>query len=223
MTGRETYPVGLTIMALAFALGLFGFMQSPYFHIADVVIEGNVVVADSTVSALAQVHSGDNLLNVDMRATAERVATHPRIRHVNVDRKLPDTLYVHVSEHVPVALVVHGEERFALTSDGIVVPLAPGEEEGLPVVTEEDEGKLSLAVAAAGHVPPSLRQRLESVYVGGDGETDIRLTTRDGVVILFGDGDQLARKATIAASLLESSDYAFVDVRFPRSPAVRRR
>lgn len=223
MTRNDEFPVGLAVMALTVTLGLFGFLRSPYFQISAIQIQGNAAIDDTTIVAMAQVYVGDNLLDVDVRKLAERIARHPRIRQVSVDRRLPGTLQLNVSEYVPVALVVENGLPTAVTAEGRVVPLSVGEAEQLPRIADVDEQYLPLALAVASHLPPSLRRRVAYVDLRTEGEIDIRLVTRDGAVILFGDEGELARKGAIAASLMEAADYDVVDVRFPRSPAVRER
>lgn len=223
MATRGPFPVGLAITTLMIALGLFAFLQSPYFQITHIAVQGNEIVNEAILLANAQVQPGDNLLNVDMRALAARVAAHPRVRHVNVDRRLPSTLLLIVSEHVPVALVVQEDTRYAVTGDGTVVPLGEDEAERLPVIVDAAPELLPLAVEAAAHLPAALRATVATVEVEADDGVNITLRTRNGGLILFGDGQELARKAAIAASLFQADDYALIDVRFPRSPAVRAR
>lgn len=223
MTTRGPFPVGLAITALMIALGLFAFLQSPYFQITHIAVQGNEIVSEAVLLANSEVKPGDNLLNVDMQALAARVAAHPRVRHVNVDRRLPSTLLLIVSEHVPVALVVQEDARYALTGDGTVVPLGEDEADRLPVIVDVAPELLSLAVEAAAHLPATLRATVAAVEVGAVDGVNIKLRTRNGGLILFGDGQELARKAAIAASLFQADDYALIDVRFPRSPAVRAR
>lgn len=223
MATRGPFPVGLAITALLIALGLFSFLHSPYFHITDIAVHGNEIVDEASLLAKAQVQPGDNLLNVDMRALAGRVATHPRVRHVNVDRRLPSTLLLVVSEHVPVALVVQEDAEFALTGEGGVVPVGEAEKERLPIIAGLDPKLLPLAVEAAARMPAALRLRVAAVEVDARDGVSITLRTRSDGLILLGDEHELARKAAIAESLLQTDDYALIDVRFPRSPAVRAR
>lgn len=250
-SGRDgaPFPVGLALVAFALALGLYSFLNSPYFHVAAVTVEGNRAVSAAEVRDLASVYPGDKLLQVDLRKLAARVASHPRVRHVHVDRRLPDTLLIVVQEHVPVAWVVpldgpeaavdaeadesppsdtEGEEqgpvRAAVNEAGQVIPLVGDEGDRLPVAASSRPELLPAAVAAAAAMPEGLRAVLLRIDAedGGEG-VHITAHTRSGGVILFGSEEDMPRKAAIAASLLEGDDYALVDVRFPRSPAVRPR
>lgn len=243
------FPVAVAVVAFIVTLGLYSFLNSPYFDVAAVTVRGNKAVAAEELQRLASVYPGDKLLQVDLRKLAERVANHPRVRHVQVDRRLPDTLLIVVQEHEPVAWVsvpegaetdessaetaavftgdADGDEaprRAAVNEAGEEIPLVGDEGDRLPVVVPSRPDLLQVAVAAAADMPLPLRAMVESIDAadGGDG-LFITARTRTGGVILFGDDDELPRKAAIAASLLETADYAVVDVRFPRSPAVRPR
>lgn len=235
------FPLWLAICGLAFVIGLFSFLNSPYFHVTDVIVTGNSVLPSSDLMDLSGVFPGDNILHLDLRRVADRVATHPRVRHIHVERHLPDTLVLIVREHVPVALVpiaeigdspeaesAQGEgteNRLMAVNDAVEeVPLLGDEGERLPIIDAGEDKLIVQAVAAAAHMPPSLRERIATIGAEGEGD-DVRIIahTRTGGIIIFGDDGELLRKGAIAASLLDSDDYAVVDVRFPRSPAVRPR
>lgn len=244
------FPVGLSVFALLLCLGLFSFLHSSYFHLATVSVQGNDVLTEDELLDLAGIFPGDNVLQVDLQRLASRVASHPRVRHVHVHRRLPDTVVLIVQEHVPVALVpVAPEDGAAAESErtgadgetpddadgtesepmwqavneaGTSVPLFDGEAERLPMASEDTPELLSVAIAAAAHMPPSLRALVGTIDVQrSDDGLHIEAVTRTGGHILFGDAVELERKGAIASSLLDTEDYAVVDVRFPRSPTVR--
>lgn len=230
----DHFPIGLSILALLLSIGLYSFLHSPYFHITTVTVQGNNVVTEEELMTLAAIFPGDNVLQVDLRKLAGRVASHPRVRHVHINRRLPDTLIIVMQEHVPVAFVPvadgagtesadGNEPEFVAVNDvGTAVPLVGDEGNELPVITAVEPEMVAAAVATAAHMPVPLRSRVETIDVERlDNELYITARTRSGGTVLFGDDQGLDRKAAIASSLLETTDYAVVDVRFPRLPTVR--
>src|SRR5690625_4499825 len=131
------FPVGLSVFALLLCLGLFSFLHSSYFHVATVTVQGNDMLTEEELLDLAGIFPGDNVLQVDLQRLAARVAAHPRVRHVHVDRRLPDTVALIVREHVPVALLpvsaddVEGEGA-ATSTDRHDAPEEDGDAEAEP-------------------------------------------------------------------------------------------
>lgn len=229
-TGRDgPFPVALALISLVLSVGLYSFLNSSYFHLTAFVVQGQRTISETDVLALAGVKPGDNILNIDLRALAARIATHPRVRHVHIRRQLPQRLTLVIQEHTPVAFVAaeDGEEglTFVAVNDlGAPVPITDEEAGALPVIVSATPTGIRAGVAAASDMPAPLRARIDTIAVDEqDGRPRITAFTRIGGVILFGTDDELARKGAIAASLLEAADYAIVDVRFPRSPSVRPR
>ena len=106
----------LALLGLLAAAGLYAFLQSPFFALADIRVEGWRTVPPEEVVALSGVRYGDNLLRVDMPKAAAAVERHPRIERAAVRRSLPGTLVIGVVEYEPLLAVSDG--RIALAYDG---------------------------------------------------------------------------------------------------------
>src|SRR5205823_5432971 len=74
-----------------------------------------------------------------------RIATHPLVREVSVDRKLPGTLVVRLVEHVPVALVPAANGFRAYDERGVALPIDPAKSDvDAPVLARPDGAVLWL-------------------------------------------------------------------------------
>lgn len=100
---------------------------------------------------------------------AARVAQHPLVREVRMDRRLPGTLVVRLVEHVPVALVptpggfrVYDERGMALPIDPTVADV------NAPILVRADSTLLRL-LGAARTSTPRLYHRLSEVRREGGG------------------------------------------------------
>ncbi|MFO7264769.1 MAG: FtsQ-type POTRA domain-containing protein [Bacillota bacterium] len=213
-SAEETQVVA-ALLGLLLVVGVYAFLQSPYFAVAEVDVQGTSAVAAEEIVALTGVHAGDNLLALDLDAIAAGVEGHPRIQRAEVRRALPGVLRVTVTEYEPLLLVVVNGEATALARDGTPIPVTPQEAERLPLVRgEADAAVLRLASL----LPEDVHARVaEIVREGGS----LTLRTRSGETILLGDGTQLERKLDIALDLLRQNRFAVIDVRFPSSPVVR--
>src|SRR5690606_38583652 len=91
--------VGLALLALLAVVGLYAFLQSPFFAITEVRVVGAAKIEPETLIERAQVRVGDNVLHVDLQAVASRLASHPRIQRAAVVRELPGVLELIVTEY----------------------------------------------------------------------------------------------------------------------------
>lgn len=207
----------LALLGLLAAAGLYAFLQSPFFALADVRVEGWRTVPPEEVVALSGVRYGDNLLRVDMPKAAAAVERHPRIERAAVRRRLPGTLVIGVVEYEPLLLAVSDEDAAALAYDGTRIPVTEEEAARLPVFYGEPDAVPPELLRVAGLLPPDIHRRVLVM----EAEGGLVLRTRTGETVLLGDGENLSRKLGIAVDLLRQDRYAVIDVRFPASPAVR--
>lgn len=92
-----------------------------------------------------------------------RVAAHPLVREVTVDRKLPGTLVVRVVEHVPVALVAGAGGFRAYDERGVQLPIDPtAADVDAPILARPDTALLRL-LARARTSAPELYRRVSEI------------------------------------------------------------
>ncbi|OUM98404.1 MAG: hypothetical protein BAA04_06415 [Firmicutes bacterium ZCTH02-B6] len=215
----DRFRVGAALLAFLGVVGLYAFLQSPYFAITEIKVEGAATLEPESLIDRAQVRVGDNVLYLDLHAVAGRLVSHPRIQHASVVRRLPGTLILTVTEYEPVAVVELEDEQLGIAADGTIVPLTAGEEERLPLMGDVPEDKLPLALRTSALLPVTTRGEMSEL--GFDDEAGLWLVTRSGTRILIGDEAELERKVAIALELLAAGRWRLIDVRYPRSPVVR--
>ncbi len=110
----------------------------------------------------------------DLGALERRVALHPQVRTVSVERQLPGTLIVRVTENLPIAFVPAAGGLRAVDADGRFLPIDPSRTAvDLPVLARVDTALLRLLAEVRG-ASPVLFGRISDVRrTGGD---DIALT-----------------------------------------------
>lgn len=177
--------------------------------------------------ALAAASRSMTTLHVDHEALERAVAGFPVVRDLEVTTDFPDSLKIHVVEHVPAAVAIGDGGRVAVAADGTILQ-GVSAEKGLPTV--EVEGALGVerlrdtaalaSAAIAGAAPPALRGRISEV--GDDGRLGQVVQLSDGPEVIFGDATRLGAKWAAASRVLadlEASGASYVDVRLPGRPA----
>ena len=104
------------LVAMTGALGLV---------VADIEVDGRVLTDRETVLAALGGRGGTPILAISPARAKERLERLPWIRSATVERRLPDTLYVHLVERKPLALWQHRSRLELIDRDGGVIPIGP--------------------------------------------------------------------------------------------------
>lgn len=147
-----------------------------FFHVRMVEVAGTRYLDPAVVVQRLEV---DTLTSVwdELSPLAQRVRTHPLVREVRVDRRLPGTLVVRVTERTPVAFVVTGDGLQPRDEYGNVLPIDPSRTPvDLPVVATADTTVLRL-LGELRTSQPDLYARLSDVRRLGEHDLSFRLFT----------------------------------------------
>ena len=79
--------------------------QSPYFKIEKISLTGEDILDRSEILKRAGVSLKDNLLLVNLSRMKKRLTSHPWIRDVSLERKIPDELVLRVREEKALGVV----------------------------------------------------------------------------------------------------------------------
>lgn len=213
--------VAVAATASRWGPALLGRME--FFRVRSVEIEGARYLAPDEVLGRLR---ADTTMSVwdDLSPLERRVAAHPQVRDVRIERKLPGTLVVHVAEHLPVALVPAAEGFRAMDAEGRTLPIDPSRTAvDLPILARADTAVLRLLGEVQRDDPP-LFERISEVRRVGREELLLRLTTVPVRAMLdvsvsrlaevFPVEEDLARRGLAAAEL----DLRFRDQVIARLP-----
>jgi len=191
----------------ALALAAFVVLLSPFwaplilgrmdfFRVRHVEVRGARYLDPADILSRMRV---DTLRSVwdGTREMRDRIAGHPLVRDVAIDRRLPGTLVVSVVEHAPVALVPTVNGFLAYDERGVVLPIDPtAREVDVPIVSNPDSAVLRL-LGAARSGAPGLYRRISEVRKDG----------RELVLVL----DSLPVRALIDVTLQRLADLELVE------------
>lgn len=228
---RRGSPAAMVVLGLV-ALGLSGWvvLNSAFFAIDDVRIEGVRNVASEDIRELAGVSAGENLIMLAVDDVARRVEGHPWVLDARVERDFPTTAVITVIERRPGGWIEDPGGIVIVAGDGTVLertqtkpPNLPSVGHGLQTLTAGDRVPSSselLRVAASMGEP--LRRQIESLELQG---TELVLDLRQGGTVLYGGVENLPAKNRALAEMLrwargEGIAVRTVDVRVPSAPSL---
>ena len=212
---RAATATGEASLALSAELGL---------SVHDVLVEGRSRTEGEALLAELGVERGMPILAIDPTAARARLIALPWVQDAEVERRLPDTLYIRLVEKSPLALWQSGGRISVIDGKGEVIPdVHPGRFPELLLVVGDD------AAAHAADLLSMLRGEPELV---GKVSAAIRVSGRRWNLRLLGNIDvRLPEEGAAAAwsrfaemvrqeQLLER-DLAVVDLRLPDRMIVR--
>ena len=100
-----------------------------YFRLRTVVISGYRALSRQDILYLLALPADASLFDLDLARMGARLERHPQIKTVVLHRRFPDTLQVLVQERVPHLVVVSGEQRLVIDTDGVVLRAVLSEED----------------------------------------------------------------------------------------------
>jgi len=102
--------------------------QKAQFSVKDIVVEGRQQTGKDVLSAALAINIGAPILSFDTAAAQARIAKLPWVASVVIERRLPDIVFVHLTERTPMARWQHEGHIMVIDSEGSLLPNAKPEQ-----------------------------------------------------------------------------------------------
>jgi cell division protein FtsQ len=147
-----------------------------FFRLRQVEVHGARYLAPEEIVSRLRVDSTASIWN-DLEPLERMVAGHAQVQSVDIDRKLPGTLVIHVTERLPVAFVPAADGMRAVDAAGRTLPIDPSRTAvDLPVLARGDSAMLRLLVEVR-EEHPELFDRISEIRRVGRSELIMDLAT----------------------------------------------
>jgi len=215
--------------------------SSPTFQVRNIVITGNDLLSREEILNLGGVEKGMSMWGISLIKAEQGIRRSPYIEDVMIERRLPGTILIQLTEKTPLALLNVTGQFYCVDREGMVLPSRPGKHYDLPVLSGEFQGGAVAGKYAGGKViheglsflltllaeTPSLYPRLSEIVVHGENGI-VAYTITGGIPVHFGTGPYehkmkyllaLMRELEKKPSLRESR---YIDLRYRRQVIVGR-
>ena len=230
---RRRLLAGVATVAAVGAAAWLAFW-SPLLAVDEITVVGGKHVSSDDVAEVTGLDQEDNLLLVSTGRVAAQVEELSWVAEAKVDRKLPGTVRIKVTERIPRVVLATTDSRWLLDARGHVLAPASGAAEDLPVLAaaavsgiaagvQLDEAEVRDALVALRALSPRIRSQVAAVLAPTPER--ITLSLDDGTQVRFGAAESLGAKnevlqALLAEMRLEGRTGGYIDIRVPTSPAV---
>ncbi|MBS4026711.1 MAG: FtsQ-type POTRA domain-containing protein [Clostridia bacterium] len=225
-----------TLIMLLTISSVYFFLQSPYFEINKIYVLGTEKLTISQVLELARIQPGNNILRLNNKVVEKSLATHPWIKDVAVEKKLPSTIKIVIQERQATA-IVPGIEGFYIIDDmGVVLAkVANLAEVVLPIITnvslqeniyygeQIDREDFLTALEVISSLPEEIKTRASEVSLGDV----ITVYFSGGLEIKIGTRERIQHKLTTLSEIFTNTDkevldrIKYIDLRFNGPPVIR--
>lgn len=150
---RRVISVSIISVIVLAAAAICFLLMSPSFNITNVICEGNENISNAALLETASVQSGHSIFLTSLREARVRVENLEYVSSAKLERRLPSTICIKVTEEQPCAYFSIGSQLALTDADGVVLDVvsstlsadeivslkAPPEEEAEPSPTAEPE------------------------------------------------------------------------------------
>jgi cell division protein FtsQ len=143
--------------------------QQARFSVKDIIVEGRRQTDRNALSTALGIGAGAPIFGFDPAAAQARIAKLPWVASVAVERLLPDTIFVRLTERQPLARWQHEGRTVVIDMQGQELPDAdPGQFAELPLVVGADAPPETRALLDALKDYPAVADKMTAaVRVGG--------------------------------------------------------
>lgn len=192
--------------------------QKAHFAVADIVVEGRTQTNKDELFVALEATAGSPIFAFKPSEAEARIAKLPWVETVTVSRRLPDTIYVHLVERIPLARWQHDSRVSVIDVNGKVLSEAdPDHFDRLPLLVgagAPDEANDLLKIL---HTFPVVEQKVAAAVRVGERRWDLHLPSNvvakmpeDGLV------DALKRLSIlITEQKVLERDIVSIDLRIP--------
>jgi cell division protein FtsQ len=203
---------------------LFAAAASANLTLRSIQVEGRHETPPEAILAALQVVNGDPILSADPAEIKARLVRLTWVKSASVERRLPDTLYLRIEEHAPLAIWQH-ERRLMLISGGgeEIEPPRPHDFARYLLVVGEDAPAHAAALLDLLAKAPALAERVTAAVRVGGRRWNLRLDNRVDVKL----PEEGALAAWLRLARLERQhgllerDLLSIDLRLPDRLVVR--
>lgn len=122
--------------------------SDPSFAVRTIELEGAVHTPQAALAEATQRYTGSNLFQIDIERVQRDLGGLGWVRRIDIEKKLPDTLRIKITERKPVALMSAGERLMYVDSEGTAfaeLSVQVGDRD-LPLITSAEGAELNRTV-----------------------------------------------------------------------------
>ncbi|HHW62080.1 MAG TPA: FtsQ-type POTRA domain-containing protein [Syntrophomonadaceae bacterium] len=230
-----------SILLLIGLVCIFLFLHSSIFNITQFKVQGNKLVSEDEILALAGVKKGENIFRVNKILTARSVEVHPMIKKAEIKRQLPSTLLIEVEERRVWAMIPFQGMFLYVDDEGVCIDRHQQSGSAYPIITMDiypervnlgqrvNPQAIHLARQVWNLLPEEQRKEISEFHYVNK-EKSLILYTLKGTEIRFGREERMEEKVQLVLEVMSLEEkmeqqgedvLEYVDIRYKGQPVVK--
>src|SRR5699024_11072468 len=112
----------LFYLAIFFVLiSIIVYLQSPFSHIKEIVVHDNVVLSEEDIIEVSEIALNTNIWMLNKNSAKKKLENHPIVESVSVNRKLPFTVEINVTEHHIIGFLKEDSSYHPVLENGMII------------------------------------------------------------------------------------------------------
>ncbi|WP_216830869.1 cell division protein FtsQ/DivIB [Alkalihalobacterium elongatum] len=143
------------------------YFQSPLSHIKTIEVRGNYYLPSETIVKASRLQSGTSIWKLNEDEVIQRLINLKEIESVDLSRKFPNTIELHVVEHQRVAYMYQEGKYFPILSTGVFLDELPPNEMPVdaPILKDWEPGPVAQELATEiTKLSDGLFNRISEIY-----------------------------------------------------------
>lgn len=230
---------GIVFLGILLVYSLQKVMQTDYFMIKDIKINGGARILDDEIIEMANIPPKTSIFALKTLETKKNLESSPWIRSSEISKRLPGTVILDIKEEQAVAKLALKNELWLISRQCVALEKIIDESavgNNLPVIKYDGQAVVELGYKIKN------KQILATVKVINSMDTDMKnsidyfaflnkdvyamLKNKD-VQIIYGNDNRITKKNYIVQKILADSEKKkdnlyYIDVRVPSSPTIKK-
>jgi cell division protein FtsQ len=192
--------------------------QKAQFAVKDIVVEGRHQSSKDEIFDALGTERGAPIFDFNAKAAAARIAKLSWIDTAVVERRLPDTVAVIITERVPAARWQHDDHLYVIDLQGRVLTSAkPDDFPDLPIVVGMGADREAQAFLKLVRAYPNIAEKVNAAVRVGDRRWDLHLQSK--IIVRLPEDEVGAALHRLSVLITQEKildrDIAAVDLRVP--------
>ena len=156
--------------------GFFNMTAGWGFAVKNILVDGRHYTDADTLKAMINMEKGDAIFAFDPVAAKAMLEKLSWVKTAHVERRLPDTIYIRLTERAPLALWQRHRKLVLIDADGVVLTdrnLGPFQK--LPIVVGEGAQTRAAGLIALLAAEPLIFDRVEAATLISERRWDLKL------------------------------------------------
>lgn len=207
---------------------ILDFSRSIGFQVRDIVVTGRVRASSNQILQQIGLSTNDPIFKFSPQEICDRLHGIPWIKEVQVQRRLPDTLYIRIQERKPLALWQNHQKHVLVDEEGVVIPEENlGNYKNLPIVVGAQAPIYVRDILSTLIKKPQIQSRVTAlVWVSGrrwnlqlDGTIEVKLPETPTSDQIDASLDRLTK--VLAQPKINFKDVKSIDLRLPHQISLK--